>query len=166
MNSAVAPAQFIRGDGNPTVTVIVNGGSLITSNYAGVNSANTIAWNHFSRLELQNGGSLISSNHLWVGLNNNARGTFVMNGGTATVLGMFGLGWNGGIGTVLVNGGTLNLAQWDDVNSIKQYSQLDIRAGTINIANDHTASIASYIANGLITGYGGVGTVHYSVVSD
>ena len=166
VNSAVAPAQFITGDGNPTVTVIVNGGSLITSNYAGVNSANTIAWNHFSRLEIQNGGSLISSNHLWVGLNNSARGTFVMNGGTATVLGMFGLGWNGGIGTVLVNGGTLNLAQWDDVNSIKQYSQLDIRAGTINITNDHTASIASYIANGRITGYGGVGTVHYTVVSD
>jgi hypothetical protein len=162
VNSAAAPAQFIMGDNNPSVAVIVNGGSLISSNYAGGNSFNAIAYNHLARLELQAGGSLVSSNHLWVGLNNNARGTFVMNGGTATVLGMFGLGWSGGIGTVLVNGGTLNLAQWDDINSIKQYSQLDIRAGTVVITNDHTSSIASYIAGGQITGYGGVGTVHYS----
>ena len=168
INSLAFPSQFVMGDGNPSVTVIVNGGSLITSNYNGGNSFNAIGYSHLARLEVQNGGSLVSSNHLWIGLNNNGgngRGTLLMNGGTATVLGMFalgGIGGTGGIGTALINGGTLNLAQWNDTQSISPLSQLDIRAGAIYITNDHTASIADYIAGGQITGYGGVGTVHYN----
>jgi hypothetical protein len=160
------------GDGNQNFgnAIIFNGGSLISSNWAGVNSWNALGYSMVARLEIRPGGSLISSNHLWVGFNWNARGHLVVNGGTATVLGMFGLGGLGGagagIGIAQVNGGTLNLAQWNDTASISPLSQLDVRAGTVYITNDHSASIANYIAGGQITGYGGVGTVHYSVVSD
>ncbi|HVM49178.1 MAG TPA: hypothetical protein VMU04_14195 [Candidatus Acidoferrum sp.] len=166
LNSAALPSQLVMGDGNPSVLVILSGGSLSTSNYSGVNSYNAIGYSSLARLELRNGGSLVSSNHLWIGLNNNARGNFVMNGGTASVLGMTGLGWSGGIGILQVNGGTLNLAQWSDTASISALSQLDIREGTVNITGDHTASIANYIAGGQLTGYGGVGTVSYSLVTN
>jgi hypothetical protein len=156
------PAQFMLGDNGPGFLYILNGGTLASSNYAGGNSYNAISYNHISRVDVRSGGSLISSNHLWVGLNLNARGNLVLNGGTATVLGMIGLGWSGGIGIAQVNGGSMNLAQWNDTASISPLSQLDIRAGAVYITNDHTASIASYIAGGQLTGYGGVGTVHYT----
>jgi len=163
ITNAAAPAQFVMGDGNPSIVYLMSGGSLTTSNYAGGDSWNAISYSHFSRFELRPGSSFVNSNHLWIGLNRNARGNFVMNGGNATVLGMIGLGWNGGIGVAQVNGGTLTLAQWNDVDSIKPLSQLDIRGGTVIITNgDHTASIANYVADGRITGYGGVGTVNYS----
>lgn len=162
INSLAYPAEFVIGDGNPGYVRILNGGTLVTSNYSGSGSWNAVGYSSLAKLELQPGATLVSSNHLWIGLNNNSRGEFVMNGGTATVLGMIGLGWSGGIGLAEINGGTLNLAQWNDTASIKPYSQFDIRGGTVYITNDHTASIASYIAAGQITGYGGVGTVNYS----
>ena len=161
LNSAATPAQLMIGDNGPGDLIILNGGSLVSSNYSGVNSFNAVGYNSLARLELQNGGSLISSNHFWVGLNYNAIGNFVMNGGSATVLGMFGVGWTGGRGIAQVNGGTLTLAQWNPTRSLSQFAQLDIRAGTVLITNDYTSSIAAYIAGGQLTGYGGVGTVNY-----
>jgi len=50
---------------------------------------------------------------LWIGLDPGSDGTLIMNGGTVSVAGMFGLGWQGGKGTAQINGGTLNLSQWD-----------------------------------------------------
>jgi hypothetical protein len=166
VNSVAAPAQLMIGDNGPGDLIILSGGSLVTSNYSGVNSYNAVGYNSLARLELQNGGSLMSSNHFWVGLNRGAISSFAMNGGAATVLGMFGVGWSGGVGIAQINGGTLTLAQWNDTSSISPLSQLDIRSGTVVITNDHTSSIANFIANGRITGYGGVGTVNYSLVSD
>lgn len=168
LNSAGLPAQFIVGDNNPGVLQILSGGSLTSSNFTAnpFDAWNAIGYNHMARLEVQNGGSLISSNHLWVGFLANARGNLVINGGSATVLGMFAMGGiTGGfpgIGTASVNAGTLNLAQWNDTASISALSQLDIRAGRVYITNDHTASISNYIAGGQVTGYGGVGTVQYT----
>ncbi len=161
INSAAAPSQFDVGDGSPGNLIIANGGSLVTSNYSGDTSWNAVGYNRLARMEIQAGGSLVVSNHLWVGLNFNAMGTFVMNGGTASVLGMFGVGWSGGLGAVLINGGTLNLAQWSDTASISPLSQLDIQGGKVVITGDHTSSIANFIAGGQLTGYGGVGTVKY-----
>lgn len=166
LTNMALPAQFVVGDNNPGFVYVCNGGTLVTSNYAGAGSWNAIGYNNLARLELFQGGSLISSNHLWVGYNTGARAQFVMNGGTATVQGMFGAGGNGGIGTVQVNGGTLNLWQWNDTGAISALSQLDIRGGSVIISNDHTASINNYIAGGQITGYGGVGTVTCTLVTD
>src|SRR5207253_10734015 len=131
------PAQLVLGDGGPGNLIIVNGGSLVTSNYAGVNSFNAIGYSSLARLEIAAGGSMIISNHLWVAQNFGATATFVMNGGTATVLGMFGVGWNGGAnsgrGIVLINGGTLNLAKWNDANSFESLAHLEFRAGAVMI---------------------------------
>lgn len=169
IDSFALPSQFVIGDNNPGYVSILAGGTLTSSNFANppTSSWNALGYNHTARLELRNGASLISSNHLWVGFNWNGRGNLVMNGGTATVLGMIGLGGfggtGGGIGIVQVNGGTLNLAQWNDTQSIAPTSQLDIRGGTVIITNDHTSSVANYVAGGQITGYGGVGTVNYAL---
>jgi hypothetical protein len=172
VNSLALPSQFVIGDGNGNWgnVIIANGGSLTSSNFSGVNSWNALGYSMVARVDIRPGGSLISSNHLWIGFNWNARGHLEMNGGTATVLGMIGLGGfggtGGGIGLVQVNGGSLNLAQWNDAQSISPLSQLDIRGGTVVITNDHSASIANYIAGGQITGYGGVGTVNYLVTTN
>jgi len=166
LNSSALPAQLVVGDNGPGNVIILNGGSLVTSNYTvpAANSFNAIGYSSLARLEIQNGGSMVSSNHLWVGQNANAIATFVMNGGTATVLGMFGVGWNGsssiaGLGIVQMNGGTLNLAQWNPTNSMGPLSDLDIRRGTVAITGDYSASVSNLVAAGNITGYGGAGTV-------
>jgi hypothetical protein len=165
LNSAAFPAQLVVGDNGPGNLIILSGGSLVTSNYTVPpgNSFNALGYNSISRVEIQSGGSLISSNHLWVGQNPNAISTFVMNGGTATVMGMFGVGFNGGsfagLGTVLMNGGTLNLAQWNPTDSMGPNSDLDIRHGTVVITSNYVDSVNNFVAAGRITGYGGVGTV-------
>jgi hypothetical protein len=84
-----------------------------------------------------------------------------MNGGTVSVSGMFGLGWNGGKGTVHVNGGTLNLSQWSSSSpgSIVGNSVLDIGAGKVVITGNQVTSISNFISSGRITGYGGTGIV-------
>ena len=63
---------------------------------------------------VENGGSASFGYQLWVGLDPGSDGTLIMNGGTVSVADMFGLGWQGGKGTAQINGGTLNLSQWDD----------------------------------------------------
>jgi hypothetical protein len=164
LNTAVLPAQVVVGDNGPGNLIVVNGGSLITSNYAGGNSWNAFGYNSLARIEIVNGGSMTISNHLWVAQNAGAITTFVMNGGTATVLGMLGVGWNGGAsfagrGAILMNGGTLNLAQWNPTSTMGPNSNLDIRRGTVVITGNQVDSVNNFIAAGQITGYGGVGSV-------
>ncbi len=162
VTNAVGTAQLVIGDNGPGNVIIANGGSLVTSNFIAGNSWNALGYNSIARLEVQNGGSVTISNHLWIGQNPNANATLIMNGGTMNVLGMFGLGWSGsarsGLGMALINGGTLNLAQWDSANSISALSQMDIRSGSVIITGDYTASVNAFIAGGQITGYGGSGT--------
>jgi hypothetical protein len=166
LNSAVLPAQVVIGDNGPGNLVIVNGGSLVTSNFTVPpnNAWNAFGYNSLTRVEIVTGGSMIISNHLWVGQNANAIATFVMNGGTATVMGMLGVGWNGGAtlgrGEILMNGGTLNLAQWNPTSTMGPASDLDIRRGTVVITGDCVDSVNNFIALGRISGYGGVGTVN------
>jgi hypothetical protein len=162
LNSAGAPTTLVMGDNGPGNLIIQNGGSLVTSNWAGVNSWNAIGYNSLARLEIQSGGSLVSRDHLWIGLTPGAIGSLILNGGTASVDGMIGLGSSTAMGSVLVNSGTLNLAQWNPNGSISAASQLDIRAGSVVIKGNYADSVSNYVANGLLTGYGGVGRVAYS----
>ena len=157
ISSAVQAGQLVGGDNAAGGTVIVtNGGSLTTSagNYCAIGYAFT------NLMIVQSGGSVSFGNQLWIGLYAGSSGTLLMNGGTITVANTFGLGWSGGTGTVHVNGGTLNLLQWDPVNSIKGSSVLDIGAGTVVIAGNQLTSVSSFISSGKITGYGGTGTVN------
>jgi hypothetical protein len=79
-----------------------------------------------------------------------------MNGGTVSVAGMFGLGWQGGTGTAHIEGGTLYLSQWHPTDSIKGSSVLELSGtGTVVITGNYVASIASFISSGKITANGG-----------
>jgi hypothetical protein len=158
VNSAVNAGQLVAGDNGPGETLIVtNGGSLTAS----ATDWSAIGYNNIIQMIVANGGSASFGNHLWIGFNPGSDGTLILNGGTVSVTGMFGLGWNGGKGTVQVNGGTLNLSQWSASNpgSIVGASRLDIGAGTVVINGNHVSSVSNFISSGKITGYGGTGTV-------
>lgn len=97
--------------------------------------------------------------HLWIALQTGSTGSLIMNGGTVTVLGMFGEGWSGGVGTARINGGTLYLSQLHPSQSLGPGSVLDISQGKVIISGNSTAAVRGYIAAGKITAYGGSGTV-------
>jgi hypothetical protein len=83
-----------------------------------------------------------------------------MNGGTVSVGGMFGLGWQGGKGTAHINGGTLQLSQWDDALSVQGNSVLDVSGtGKVVISGDHQASVNGFILTGQITNHTGTSLV-------
>jgi hypothetical protein len=157
-------AQMVLGDGGPGSMIITNGGVLNAG--ALVNQDNdgwtAISYSVAAQLTIENGGTANFHYHLWVGLTPTSNGTFTMNGGTATVGGMFGLGSddNQGLGFAHINGGTLTLNQWSSTRSIRDGSRLDIAGGTVIINGDQTASVNAYIAAGKITAYGGSGTVN------
>ncbi len=156
-NAAVA-GQVAAGDNGPGGTLIVtNGGSLS----AGAAEWCAVGYNNTNLMMVESGGSASFGNHLWIGFNPGSDGTLTLNGGTVSVAGMFGLGWNGGKGTVHVNSGTLYLSQWSSTNpgSIVGASVLDIGAGTVVITGNQVSSVDTFINSGKITGYGGTGTV-------
>ncbi|MCL4787794.1 MAG: hypothetical protein KJ070_13530 [Verrucomicrobia bacterium] len=157
VNTAVNAGQVVVGDnGDGGLLLVTNGGSLATSA-----DWSAIGYNHTALMVVETGASASFGDHLWVGFDPGSDGTLILNGGTVTVAGMFGLGWNGGKGTVQVNGGTLSLSQWSasSPGSIAGASVLDIRAGTVVIAGNRVSSVNSFISSGKITGYGGTGIV-------
>ena len=160
VNSAVNAGQLVAGDNGPGgLLIVTNGGSLAAS----ATDWSAIGYNNTALMVVASGGSASFGNHLWIGFDPGADGTLILNGGTVSVSGMFGLGWNGGKGSVQVNGGTLNLSQWsaDNPGSIAGASVLDIGAGTVVIAGDQVSSVSNFISGGKITGYGGTGLVNY-----
>jgi hypothetical protein len=151
-----AYAKVVRiGLGGPGGTVIItNGGNLVCS---GADDWNSIGMNNSGLLVVENGGSASFGNHLWIGFDAAAEGTLLMNGGTVSVGQMFGLGWNGGTGTALIKGGTLNLSQWSTSNpgSIAGASTLDVSGtGKVVITGNFVESVSNYISAGKITANG------------
>jgi hypothetical protein len=158
VTNAVIAGQVVAGDNGPGGTLMVtNGGSLT----AGSLDWCAIGYNNTSLMVVESGGSASFANHLWIGFDPGSDGTLTLNGGNVSVAGMIGLGWNGGKGTVHVNGGTLNLSQWSPSSpgSIVGASLLDVGAGTVVIAGNQVSSVSNYIGSGKITGYGGTGIV-------
>jgi hypothetical protein len=114
--------------------------------------------NNTGLMVVENGGSASFGNHLWIGFEPTAEGTLIMNGGTVSVTGMFGLGWNGGKGTALIHGGTLNLNQWSasSPGSIVGTSVLDVAGtGKVVINGNQFTSVSNYVSAGMITANGG-----------
>lgn len=158
VNSAVSAGQVAAGDNGPGGFLIVtNGGSLAAS----ATDWSAIGYNNTIQMIVESGGSATFGNHLWIGFDPGSDGTLILNEGTVSVAGMFGLGWNGGKGTVQVNGGTLNLSQWSASNpgSIAGASVLDLGAGTVVINGNRVSSVSNFISSGKIIGYGGTGSV-------
>lgn len=164
VNSTAGGCQISIGDGGPGgVLIVTNGGSLSAGDTAAGNNDNyawtAIGYSNTGELDIENGGAVTFTYHLWIGLNPGATGTFIMNGGTASVAGAFGLGFSGGTGIAHINGGTLTLSQWA-ANSIQgSGSVLDLGGGSVVIAGNQVASVESFIASGKITAYSGAGTV-------
>lgn len=159
--SNAAFAKVVRiGLGGPGGTLIVtNGGSLICSSPSEWNS---IGMNNTGLMIVENGGSASFGNHLWIGFEPTADGTLIMNGGTVSVGQMIGLGWNGGKGTAHINGGTLNLSQFNATESIKGDSVLNLTGtGLVVINGDHRTAVGNYVSAGKITANGGP-TVFYA----
>ena len=155
-NAALADYVVI-GDNGPGGTLnIASGGSLT----CGSVNATAIGYNSNGTMVVESGASASFGFHLWIGLDPGSDGTLIMNGGTVTVNGMFGLGWQGGKGTAQINAGTLNLALWDFVNSIQGASVLDISGtGKVVINGNQQASIEAFISTGQITNHAGPGMV-------
>jgi len=158
VNSAVNAGQLVTGDNGPGgVLIVTNGGSLAAS----ATDWSAVGYNNTIQMIVESGGSATFGNHLWIGFDPGSDGTLTMNGGTVSVAGMFGLGWNGGKGTAQINGGTLNLFQWSasSPGSIVGNSVLDIGAGKVVINGNQVSSINNFISSGKITSYGGTGIV-------
>jgi hypothetical protein len=143
------------GDNGPGGTLtIANGGSLS----CGAVNATAIGYNSNAVMVVENGAAASFGTHLWIGYDPGADGTLIMNGGTVSVGAMFGLGWNGGKGTAQINGGTLELSQWDDLQSIQGESVLDVSGtGKVVINGNHAQSVNDYIASGQVTNHAGAG---------
>ena len=152
-NAVAAGVVRINQSGGGTL-IITNGGSLTCSVVdwaaSGYNTTGNL-------LDVEPGGSASFANHLWIGFTTGGSGTLLMNGGTVSVAGMFGLGWSGGTGIAQINGGTLNLSQWSTSNpgSIAGTSVLTVSGkGKVVITGNYTNSISTYVGSGQITATG------------
>ena len=152
-NAMVAGVVRIDQSGGGTL-IITNGGSLTCSVVDWACSGYGQTGNV---LDVEAGGSASFANHLWIGFNTGGSGALIMNGGTVSVAGMFGLGWSGGTGLAQINGGTLNLSQWSTSSpgSIAGASVLTVAgAGKVVITGNFTNSISTYVTGGQITAPG------------
>src|SRR6187551_150767 len=97
VNSAVNAGQLVAGDNGPGgILIVTNGGSLAAS----ATDWSAIGYNNTIQMIVESGGAASFGNHLWIGFDPGSDGTLIINGGTVSVAGMVGLGWNGGTGTV------------------------------------------------------------------
>jgi hypothetical protein len=155
VTNAVVAGRIVMGDSSgPGGTLIVTNGATLT---VGSTSWSAIAYSSNAVMRVESGCSASFGFQLWIGFNPGADGTLIINGGTVNVADMIGLGWSGGKGTVQVNNGTLNLAQWNASQSISGASVLDVTGtGKVVITGNQTLSVSNYIVAGKITGSPGV----------
>lgn len=146
--STISIAQLVQGDNGPGGVIKVVSGGNLTSN----GEWTGLGYNNTAHLIVETGGVFSATQHLWIGFTAGAMGILTLNGGTANIGNMFGLGWDGGTGNVVVNAGLLNLANWHPTDSIKAGSNMHITGGTVKIVGNRVDSINTMIANGRITG--------------
>jgi hypothetical protein len=163
---AAANEIFISEDQDPTTVgeqslTIANGGALTTAGqiilgYNGADPRGGLAANE-GRLVVE-GGVLNVGTHLFVGFS--GIGHLQMEGGTLNVTNMFGLGWNGGQATVELNGGTLHTEQWNFTNNANTSYSFDITEGKWVQNHFWVDEIQALVDDGMITAYGGAGTIN------
>jgi len=164
VTNAAAAKQLVMGDNGPGGQLNITAGGILS---CGSEAASAIGYNNTAAMTVENGAVVTFGHQLWVGLDPGSDGTLTMNGGSVSVANMFGLGWQGGKGTVRVKGGVLSLAQWDDLSSIQGSSVMDVSAmGKVVINGDHQGSVYNYISTGQITNSSGAGlNVDYNIVN-
>jgi len=155
--------QLVQGDNGAAdagVIRIRSGGNLTTGiSPTGAKNWSGIGYNRRATLIVETGGIYQAIDHLWIGLTSGGMGTLIVEGGTVNVAGQFGLGWSGGTGVARIKRGILNLDRIDPAQSISDTSVLDIEEGTVTINGDQTNGVERYVKAGRITAYGGKGAV-------
>ena len=117
------------------------------------------------------GGTLTTANRLYVGFQ--GYGVLYMNGGTMNIGGTFGIGFgevsSTGRGYVYLDGGTINVTGGQGLlmsSPAGCFGLLDIAGGTLNLKGDQRVTLQTYIDNGYITGYNGLGTIQVDYYSE
>lgn len=173
LDQTAVVAQLIIGDSTGALfdnRVTLASGADLT---AGLSPFGSILWtgvgyNNQGTLTVEEGAVLTTASHLWVGFNASGKGKLIIDGGTVNVGQQFGLGWNGGFGSVELRAGRLNLNQFNATQSISGESSLDIENGRLVIGGDRTTIFADHVSAGQITAFGGDGEVviDYDAQSD
>ena len=167
VSAAQTANQWVQGDnGDGGVIRVISGGHLAQAQA----KWSAVGYNAPALMIVEAGGQVDFGQHSWIGFKEGAVGTVDIDGGTVTVAGMFGLGWNGGIGFVNVNdGGLLVLSNihGDGASSIKNGSLLSIDGtGAVTLPGDFVGVIETYAAAGLIAGNGIPGAVQAVFAGD
>jgi hypothetical protein len=162
--SAALASYIVMGDNGPGGTLIVTNGAILT---VGSGDVSVIGNNSNALMVVENGATVTVGTNLSFGLNPDADGTLIMNGGTVSVAGLFSLGYGGGKGTAQIKGGTLNLSQWDYFYSIQGASVLDVTGtGKVVINGDYRDSVNYYVSLGQITNSVGTNVVvDYNIIN-
>jgi len=144
---------------------IVDGGNLTVTDWfiLGYNAGNT--GSNAGHVEVYDGGVLNSMVRFYVGFRGEGYLT-VYEGGTVNIhTQALGVGQEpGGSGVVKLEGGSLNLLERTDANSLNLYTSeasIDFRGGVMTL-QDTTANrenLSKAIGDGIIKAYGGVGEV-------
>ena len=156
-----------------------NLGSILTIENGGIVGAHRIGGGHSevgiwspATLIIEEGGVMSTLGHFWLGATKSysvgadaQMGSEVhINGGTLIVGEMFGIDFYNDKefsgGTLFMNGGLLDLAQWNPGNpddpsanaSIGRHGKIEYTAGLIKIQGNHAASLERFRDNDQITG--------------
>ena len=149
-------AAFIRGPASVEATSpIIQDGMTFTVVYVIINEGNS-TYTAYLRMT----GGTINTPNFRIAWDNQpvggVEGEFNMSGGTVNASSLQ-IGPGGGTGTFNLYGGTFSAGAM----TISSTSNMDISAGTLIINGDEVSTVQGYIddPNGLITAYGGYGTL-------
>jgi len=155
-STTATTAALVCGDWSNFGILDITGGTLTTNGWFilayGINDTGTFN---------VSGGTTTVSSHLDVGMA--GVGYMNMTAGTVTVSSTFGIATNGGSGDLYLDGGTISCGSF----SMATGAAMDITEGTLIIEGDVTSTIDTYVSNGWITAYGGVGilNVDYNITN-
>ena len=158
---AVARSVLVGSDGN-TGALTVDGGTLTTSTWLPLGLGGTGE----GTLNMISGTLTVGSpngNNLFVG--NDGKGTLNMTGGTITAGNLQIPLEAAATGHVNLNGGIIST---NNFGMQASGGTMDVTAGTLIIQGDFLSTVQGYIDSGLITAYGGNGTLQldYNVTSE
>lgn len=154
--------QLRIGDGVDADTLtIANGGHLTCiknpDGWSGIGNASK------GTLVVKEGGTVDFISHLYLALREGGNGTLIVDGGTVNIADNFGFRRNGA-GAIYLNKGVIT-ARYTDANKWNFKDILmDIDEGTLIVGGDRRAIFRSAIDSAVITAYGGTGTVDLQLV--
>ncbi len=137
---------------------IVDGGHLTVNDWA------ILSYSNPGGRVVVEGGTLDCLSHLFIGpwAHNKADAigaTVEQNGGTVTVAGVFGPGFDGGRGHYQLNGGTLVANGSWELTHNGGVGTMDITAGVFIKNGDASSQVSSFISAGRLTAYAGEGKI-------